>query len=95
MISQSYYVALICEFELHMNQTLLSQSEIVTGTALKLVTSKNSANPTTASPKVMIVNNSNLSTRWGKLMIFLLNLPLMKNGKNAPANTAKTLIQIT
>lgn len=56
--------------------------------------SKKCVIPTIASPNVMIVNSSNLSTRCGKLMILLLKFPCMKNGRNAPVITAITFIHI-
>ena len=62
---------------------------------LKFAVSKKCVRQTIASPKVMIVRSSNLSTRWEKLMMLLSNFPLMKNGRNAPVSTATTLIQIT
>ena len=49
---------------------------------LSEVISKKIVIPTIASPKVIIVNSSNLSTKWEKLTIPLSKSPPKKNGKN-------------
>ena len=57
---------------------------------LSEVISKKNVIPTIASPNVIIVNSSNLSTKWGKLTILLSKSPFKKNGKNAMANLTST-----